>query len=222
MWPCEPFCGLLRRHVASYVLDVAFQGHDYVWPYQNQHGLVCPFMALVALFMALNGILWSFMAECRLFLRSQIQIHLVLLQFDNASQNGEYQCMIQSVTFLYSRGIYNFSTYQPKFPVRFFWIVHTFLVLFWYFIAMRHLYDRVKASIELIACKSALFLLSKCLYRFNQNKPSGVQHTYVLNEFSTADCSCTTRYFWKNSYRSLQSTSLRFIWYLLPPNWSII
>ena len=25
-------------------------------------------------------------------------------------------------------------------------------------------------------------------YRFNQNKPSGVQHSQVLNEFSTADC----------------------------------
>ena len=59
-------------------------------------------------------------------------------------------------------------------------------------------------------------------YRFNQNKPPGAQHTYVLNEFSTANCSCKTKYFCKNSNRSLQSTSLRFFWHLLRPNWSII
>ena len=36
----------------------------------------------------------------------------------------------------------------------------------------------------------------KC--RFNKNKPYGVEHTYVLNEFLTADCSCTIKYFWQN------------------------
>ena len=56
-------------------------------------------------------------------------------------------------------------------------------------------------------------------YRFNQNKPSGAQHTYVLNEFLTADCSCITKYFWKNSNKSLQFTSLRFFWHLLRSNW---
>ena len=56
-------------------------------------------------------------------------------------------------------------------------------------------------------------------YRFNQNKPSGVQHTYVMNEFLTGDPSCTPKYFWKNSYRSLYFTSLQFFWDLLHPNW---
>ena len=40
---------------------------------------------------------------------------------------------------------------------------------------------------------------------------------YVLNEFSTADRSCATKYSWKKSYRSLHSTSLRFCRHLLCP-----
>ena len=59
-------------------------------------------------------------------------------------------------------------------------------------------------------------------YRFNQNIPSGPLHTYALNEFLTADGSCTTKYFWKKSYRSLQSASLRFFWLILRQNWLII
>ena len=43
-----------------------------------------------------------------------------------------------------------------------------------------------------------------------------------MNEFLTADCSCTTKYFWSNPYRSLYSTSLRFFWHILCPNWSTI
>ena len=42
-----------------------------------------------------------------------------------------------------------------------------------------------------------------------------------MNKFFTAHRSCTTKYFWKNSYKSLQSTSLSFFWHLLSPNWSI-
>ena len=56
-----------------------------------------------------------------------------------------------------------------------------------------------------------------CLYRFNQNKPSGAQHTYVLNEFSTADCSCTTKYFWKNV---LQKFVVYIFTLLLAPLWT--
>ena len=41
------------------------------------------------------------------------------------------------------------------------------------------------------------------IYRFNQNKPSSLWHMYVLNEFLTADRSCTTKYVWKNSYKRL-------------------
>ena len=59
-------------------------------------------------------------------------------------------------------------------------------------------------------------------YRFNQNKPSGAQHTYVLNESLKADCSCKAKYFWKNSYRSWQTASLCFFWHILRQNWSII
>ena len=41
------------------------------------------------------------------------------------------------------------------------------------------------------------------------NRPvHSIRNTYVVNVFSTADCSCKSKYFWKNSYRSLQSTSL--------------
>ena len=47
---------------------------------------------------------------------------------------------------------------------------------------------------------------------------------YVLNQFLSADCSLFMyhKIFLKNSYRSLQSTSLRFFWHLLRQNWSII
>ena len=34
------------------------------------------------------------------------------------------------------------------------------------------------------------------------NRP-GYNHTYVLNDFLTADCSCKKKLFWKNSYRTL-------------------
>ena len=51
-------------------------------------------------------------------------------------------------------------------------------------------------------------------YRFNQNN--------VLSEFLTDDRSCVRKYFWKNTYISLLSKSLRFFWNLLHPNWSII
>ena len=51
---------------------------------------------------------------------------------------------------------------------------------------------------ELFTDHSQLYKPSTlCSYRFNQNKPSGVLHTYVLNVFSTADCSCATKYIWK-------------------------
>ena len=40
-------------------------------------------------------------------------------------------------------------------------------------------------------------IVFKPTYRFNQNKPSGAYHTYVLNEFLTAESSCTTKYFEK-------------------------
>ena len=50
-------------------------------------------------------------------------------------------------------------------------------------------------------------------YRFNENKQC---------ELLTADRSCTTKYFWKNSDRSLYSTSLHFFYHILRPNWSII
>ena len=49
-----------------------------------------------------------------------------------------------------------------------------------------------------------------------------INRTYVQNEFLTADCSCRTKYFSKNSYWRLYSTSLRFLWHLLLPNWSVI
>ena len=44
---------------------------------------------------------------------------------------------------------------------------------------------------------------------------------YVLNEYLTAICSCTTKYFGKNSCRSWYVTSLRFFWHFLRPNRSI-
>ena len=49
-----------------------------------------------------------------------------------------------------------------------------------------------------------------------------IRNTYVLNKFLTADRSCKTKYFWKNFYINLYSTSLRFFWQLLRQNWSII
>ena len=54
VWPCMALCGL----------DVAFHGHDYVWPHKNSHGLVCPSMVFK------SGLKWSFMAEYRVFSRS--------------------------------------------------------------------------------------------------------------------------------------------------------
>ena len=30
---CMALCGLLCPYVATYGLDIAFHGHDYVWPY---------------------------------------------------------------------------------------------------------------------------------------------------------------------------------------------
>ena len=39
-------------------------------------------------------------------------------------------------------------------------------------------------------------------YRNSQKHESTLHQTYVLNESWTADHSCTTKYFWKNSYRS--------------------
>ena len=58
--------------------------------------------------------------------------------------------------------------------------------------------------------------------KINRPGHNMVRHKYVLNEYLTADCSCTTKCFWKNSYRSLYSTSLRFFLHLLRPNWAII
>ena len=52
--------GRTWSYAASYGLDVAFHGHDYVLASLE---LAWPFMAL-------NGILWSFMAEYRLLSRS--------------------------------------------------------------------------------------------------------------------------------------------------------
>ena len=58
-------------------------------------------------------------------------------------------------------------------------------------------------------------------YRNSQKHKSTLLHTYVLNQFLTAERSCTTKYFFKNSYRIWQVTSLRFFLHLLRPNWSI-
>ena len=41
----------------------------------------------------------------------------------------------------------------------------------------------------------------KLIYRNSQKHESTLLHTYVLNEFLTCYRSCTTKYFWKNSYR---------------------
>ena len=60
------------------------------------------------------------------------------------------------------------------------------------------------------------------IYRNSQKHKSTLLHTYVLNEFLTAERSCKTKYLWKNSYRSWYLTSLRFFWHLLRLNWSII
>ena len=59
-------------------------------------------------------------------------------------------------------------------------------------------------------------------YNAPQKHVSTLLHTYVLNQFLTADRSCTTKYFFKNSYSSWYLTYLRFFWHLLGPNWSII
>ena len=40
-------------------------------------------------------------------------------------------------------------------------------------------------------------------YNASQKHESTLLHTYVLNEFLTANRSFTTKYFWKNSYKSL-------------------
>ena len=42
----------------------------------------------------------------------------------------------------------------------------------------------------------------KIFYNAPQKHESTLLHTYVLNEFLTADRLSITRYFWKNSYRS--------------------
>ena len=41
------------------------------------------------------------------------------------------------------------------------------------------------------------------IYRNSQKHKSTLLHTYVLNEFLTAERSCKTKYLWKNSYRNL-------------------
>ena len=59
-------------------------------------------------------------------------------------------------------------------------------------------------------CKVAWFQLAILLklrklrnltqnYRKSQKKESNLLHTYVLNEFLTANHSCTTKYFWKTT-----------------------
>ena len=53
-----------------------------------------------------------------------------------------------------------------------------------------------KKKIEKSGCSKNLQIQPKTRLGYNIR-------TYVLDEFSTADCSCTTKYFWKNSYKSL-------------------
>ena len=65
MWPYMPLCGLVWPYVASYGLDVAFHGHEYVWPQLKWYGLVWPSMALYGLAwpcMAFYGLLWPCIA----------------------------------------------------------------------------------------------------------------------------------------------------------------
>ena len=53
---------LVWPYVASYGLDIAFHGHDFVRPHYNYHGLVCPSKALYGLVwfcMALYGLYMS-------------------------------------------------------------------------------------------------------------------------------------------------------------------
>ena len=57
------------------------------------------------------------------------------------------------------------------------------------------------------------YVIGSDTYRFNQNKPSGASHTYVVNEFLTANCSCKTKYFWKNSYRRYASFAFKLLNY---------
>ena len=52
-------------------------------------------------------------------------------------------------------------------------------------------------------------------YTDSQKHESTLLHTYVLNEFLTADHSCTTKHFWKNSYWSWLLIFLLFFWHLL-------
>ena len=48
----------------------------------------------------------------------------------------------------------------------------------------------------------SLPLVFNFIYNASQKHDSTLLHAYVLNEFLTADRSSTTKYFWKNSYRS--------------------
>ena len=66
-----------------------------------------------------------------------------------------------------------------------------------------------------------LWLVFLNTYTARQKHESTLLHTYVLNEFLTADRSWKTEYFWKNSYKSLLLTSLHFFWHRLHQNWSI-
>ena len=70
------------------------------------------------------------------------------------------------------------------------------------------------ASFDTCKAKIGRFFISKsvfkvpweinfwAIYTASQKHISTLLHTYVLNEFLTADCSCTTKYFWKDSSRS--------------------
>ena len=53
------------------------------------------------------------------------------------------------------------------------------------------------------------------MYNASQKHESTLLHMYVLNEFLTADRSCTAKHFWKNSFRSFKFTYLHFFWHLL-------
>ena len=69
-------------------------------------------------------------------------------------------------------------------------------------------------------CINGYIDVSRTVQKVAKKEPS-LLHTYVLNEFLTADNSWATKYFWKSSYRSWYLISLSFFWHLLHQDWSI-
>ena len=99
----------------------------------------------------------------------------------------------------------------------FFWVPKIFLCNFWYVWLPSQPHQSKspakKSDSGTILIKAVPWLLHESTDSTKINRPGYNICTYVLNKFSTADCSIRTKYFWKNSNRSFYSIYLRFFWH---------